>query len=73
MVTSLDKTKASVTIGEAIGYGNTAEWYREFLYSNMETNQEIKESVKSYAKEFLQAWVGEIRLTHKYRQMIYPD
>ena len=24
MVTSLDKTKASVTIGEAIGYGNTA-------------------------------------------------
>lgn len=50
MVTSLDKTKASVTIGEAIGYSNTAEWYREFLYSNMETNQEIKESVKSYAK-----------------------
>ena len=31
MVTSLDKAKASVTIGEAIGYGNTAEWYREFL------------------------------------------
>lgn len=50
MVTSLDKTKASSALSEAIGPDNTKSWYREFLYSDMETSQEIKESVKSYAK-----------------------
>ena len=48
LVTFADRIRASRVLGLAIGEGNAKEWYRNFLYSEIESDYDLKEIVKKY-------------------------
>jgi DNA repair protein RadD len=50
LVTFDDRMMAAKVLGHAIGEGRAKDWYRNFLYSEIESDYELKEIVKKYAR-----------------------